>query len=63
MNSASTSQTTRSPVPTRTLRQIAVLADCDERTARKYVSGLPVIPACRERIERALRELAAEPRP
>jgi len=39
------------------LRRAAVLAGCDPRTVRHYITGRSVYSTTRERVEQALREL------
>lgn len=39
------------------LRRIAVAASCDPKTVRRFLTGEPVRPTCRARIESALRTL------
>jgi hypothetical protein len=42
------------PVPAHVLRQIAVIAECDDRTVAKHMSGETVRAIVAERIGRAL---------
>lgn len=52
----------RTPLRTHEIRQIAVRAECDERTVIRSLVGMPCMPMTLRRIERALRELGY-PRP
>ncbi len=47
----------RTILSTPEIRRIAVIAECDPRTVRKYLLGKAVLPLVRARIERALRRL------
>jgi hypothetical protein len=43
----------------RTLRRLAVVADLDPRTIRRYLEGRPMMSGTRERAQAALDRLAA----
>jgi len=47
-------------LPTADIRALAVAAECDPRTVRRYLKSQPIIALCRSRIERAVRRLHPE---
>lgn len=54
----SSEESTKPQLPAHEIREIAVAAEVDPRTVRKFMLGVAVLPLPRRRIERALQARA-----